>query len=102
MPLLVTISDKQPCIKKALEKLWPDVPHQWCQPHYLGNLADPVYEEDRKLKTKMRQNIRAEIRESLGEVLDDEDDSAVHFVAGVALNGRPSTDNSSSPVTTQV
>ena len=97
MPLLATISDKQPCIKKALEKLWPDVPHQWCQPHYLGNLADPVYEEDRKLKTEMRQNIRAEIRESLGEVLDDEDDSAVHFVAGVALNGRPSTDNSSSP-----
>lgn len=96
LPLLATVSDKQPCVKKALEKLWPEVPHQWCQPHYLGNLADPAYEQDRKLKTEMCQEIRAEIRTSLGEVLNDEEDSAVHFVAGVAVTGQPSPDDSSS------
>ncbi len=94
MPILATVSDKQPCVKKALEELWPEVPHQWCQPHYLGNVADPLYEEDRKLKTQMRQDIRAEVRASLAEVLNDEDDSAVHFVAGVAVNGQSATDNS--------
>ena len=86
MPILATVSDKQPCVKKALEQLWPEVPHQWCQPHYLGNVATPVYEQDRMLKTEMGQTIRAEIRESLAEVLGDENESAVHFVAGVALN----------------
>lgn len=85
MPIVATVSDKQPCLRKALEELWPDMPHQWCQPHYLGNMADPVYEQDRKLKTEMRQTIRASVGESLAEVLDDEEDSAVHFVAGVAV-----------------
>lgn len=93
MPILATLSDKQPCVKKALEELWPDVPHQWCQPHYLSNIADPLYEQDRKLKTQMCQEIRAEVRASLAEVLDDDDDSAVHFVAGVAVTTPPSPDN---------
>ena len=92
MPILATLSDKQPCVKKALEELWPDVPHQWCQPHYLSNIADPLYEQDRKLKTQMCQEIRAEVRASLAEVLDDDDDSAVHFVAGVAVTTPPSSD----------
>jgi len=94
LPILATISDKQPCVKKALEELWPDVPHQWCQPHYLSNIADPLYEQDRKLKTQMCQEIRAEVRATLAEVLDDEDDSAVHFVAGVAVITPPSPDKS--------
>lgn len=92
MPILATISDKQPCVKKALEALWPDVPHQWCQPHYLSNLADPLYEQDRKLKTQMCQEIRAEVRASLAAVLDDADESAVHFVAGVAVITPPDTE----------
>lgn len=91
MPILATVSDKQPCLKKALEQLWPEMPHQWCQPHFLGNIAGPIYERDRMLKTEMCQEIRAEIRESLAEVLDDENESAVHFVAGAALNATPAT-----------
>lgn len=91
MAIVATVSDKQPCLRKALEELWPDMPHQWCQPHYLGNIADPVYDEDRKLKTEMRQTIRAKLGESLADVLDDEEDSAVHFVAGVAVTAEPVT-----------
>lgn len=97
MPILATVSDKQPCLQKALEQLWPEMPHQWCQPHFLGNIADHVYERDRMLKTEMCQEIRAEIRASLAEVLDDEDESAVHFVAGAALNAKPATPPSTSP-----
>lgn len=92
LPILATVSDKQPCVKKALEALWPTIPHQWCQPHYLGNLADPIYDRDRMLKTEMRQTIRDEIRASVAEVLNDADESAVHFVAGVALNPASATD----------
>lgn len=99
LPIVATVSDKQSCVKKALEELWPDMPHQWCQPHYLGNLASPLYEQDRSLKTEMRQTIREEVRESLNEVLEDGEGSAVDFVAGAAVVGKPtSLQNPSSDV----
>ena len=88
LPIVATVSDKQSSVRKALEEMWPDMPHQWCQPHYLGNLADPLYEQDRSLKTEMRQTIREEVRESLNEVLEDGEGSAVDFVAGAAVTGK--------------
>lgn len=91
MPILATVSDKQPCLKKALEQLWPTIPHQWCQPHYLGNVAAPIYEQDRQVKTAMRQEVRAVIGPSLAAILNEDEASVVHFVAGVALNYAPST-----------
>jgi len=71
LPILATVSDKQGCVRKALDKVWPDVPHQWCHPHYLGNATRPIYERDSELKTAMRKTVRHEIRESMGEVLSD-------------------------------
>jgi hypothetical protein len=70
-PLLATVSDKQGCVRKALQEVWPDVPHQWCQSHYLGHATRPVYDYDSALKTEMRKTIREQIRESIGEVLID-------------------------------
>jgi len=71
LPILATISDKQGCVRKALEEVWPAVPHQWCQPHYLGNASKPIYARDLELKTELRQTIRREIREDMKEVLSD-------------------------------
>jgi hypothetical protein len=71
LPILATVSDKQHSVRKALETMWPDVPHQWCQSHYLGNITRPIYERDSSLKTEMRKEIRKEIRESTGEILAD-------------------------------
>jgi len=86
MPILCTLSDKQSSVKKALESLWPEIPHQWCQYHYLGNLARPAYDYDSALKTEMRKTIREEIRDSVNRVLDDSEDGQIEFVAGFALN----------------
>ncbi len=69
LPIAATISDKQGSVRKALEEMWPDMPHQWCQSHYLGNATRPIYEQDSALKTAMRKTIRQGIRESTGEVL---------------------------------
>ncbi len=69
LPILATISDKQGCVRKAVEEVLPDTPHQWCQSHYLGNVTRPVYEYDSKTKTELRKTIREEIRESMKEVL---------------------------------
>ena len=71
LPILSTVSDKQGSIRKALETMWPDMPHQWCQSHYLGNSTRPIYNRDSALKTEMRQTIRKEIRNSTGEILTD-------------------------------
>jgi len=71
LPILATVSDKQGCVRKALNEVWPDVPHQWCQPHYLGNATKPIYARDSELKTELRRTIRLEIRENMKEVLSD-------------------------------
>lgn len=69
LPILATVSDKQGSVRKALQEVWPDVPHQWCQSHYLGRATRPIYDYDSALKTEMRKTIRREIRASMGEVL---------------------------------
>ena len=40
---------------KAVEQLWPDVPHQTCQFHALSEASRPAYEVDRKIKKQMRK-----------------------------------------------
>ena len=71
LPIVATVSDKQGCVKKALDEVLPDAKRQWCQSHYLGNATRPVYDQDSALKTELRQTIRREIRASIGEVLSD-------------------------------
>lgn len=99
LPLLATVSDKQGCVKKALEAVWPEVPHQWCQSHYLGNATKPIYARDSALKTELRQQIRKELRSSIGEVLTDSEDPAFSPSAGCGSGGHrrgePQTSESS-------
>lgn len=88
LPILATISDKQGCVAKALRLVWPDVPHQWCQSHYLGHAYEPIYDRDSELKTTMRKTLRQEIRESMGEVLADSEESAFSPSTGDRGSGR--------------
>lgn len=90
LPILGTVSDKQPCLEKALDLVFPSVPHVWCQPHYLGNAMDPVYERDLALKTELRQEIRKEIRPIVAEILSQHaaSDCASPLVSG-ALADQP-------------
>ena len=76
LPLLATLSDKQGCVRKALAETWSEVPHQWCQSHYLGNVTRPIYERDRSLKTELRKTIRKAVREDMQEVLCEPESSA--------------------------
>lgn len=76
LPVLATLSDKQGCVRKALEETWPEVPHQWCQSHYLGNVTRPIYDHDSALKTNLRKTIREAVRDSMKEVLSGPEGSA--------------------------
>lgn len=75
LPVQATLSDKQGCVRKALEETWPEIPHQWCQSHYLGNITRPIYERDSVLKTDLRKTIRKEVREDMKEVLSEPEGS---------------------------
>jgi hypothetical protein len=55
--VLATLSDGEKAIIAALKTCWPDAPRQRCQEHYLGNLAEPVLEEDRKVQGWMRNEL---------------------------------------------
>jgi hypothetical protein len=76
LPILGTVSDKQPCLENALDLVLSSVPHMWCQSHYLGNAMRPVYERDLALKAELRQEIRKEIRPLVAEILTQNKDNA--------------------------
>jgi hypothetical protein len=42
VPLLGIISDKEKAIVSAVSQVFPGVPHQYCQLHFLKNLAKPM------------------------------------------------------------
>ena len=55
--VLATLSDGEDRIIAALKDSWPSAPHQRCQEHILGNLAEPVLKEDTKLRQWMRDDL---------------------------------------------
>jgi hypothetical protein len=57
-PIIGIVSDGQQSIRLAFETLLPDVPYQYCQYHYLKDIAKPVMDLDRKLKTGIKKTLR--------------------------------------------
>jgi hypothetical protein len=60
--VLGTISDAQESELKALEALWPDVPHQVCQFHVLRDASKAAFEADKALKTAIRKRLQPKVR----------------------------------------
>ncbi|MFD2327997.1 transposase [Cohnella sp. GCM10020058] len=58
LPVIGLLSDGQRSIRLALSDLWPDAPYQLCQYHFLKDIAKPVVDRDRKLKTGLKKNLR--------------------------------------------
>jgi hypothetical protein len=48
--VLATLSDGEDRIIAGLKRSWPDAPHQRCQEHILGNIAEPVLKVEAKLR----------------------------------------------------
>uniref|UniRef100_UPI00056877E0 transposase n=1 Tax=Paenibacillus zanthoxyli TaxID=369399 RepID=UPI00056877E0 len=76
-PVIGLLSDGQHSIRLAMSGMWPEVPYQYCQYHYLKDIAKPVMELDRKLKTGIKKNLRG-IRQ-LEKLVhpDDSEDAAI-------------------------
>src|SRR6266567_2057988 len=60
--VLGTITDAQESELRAVEELWPEVPHQVCQFHALRDASQGAYAADKKIKTAMRQQLQPKLR----------------------------------------
>jgi hypothetical protein len=93
-PLLAVLSDKQTGLPPAVATVFPDVPHQFCQTHYLRNLAEPWAARDSAFKVGLRQAVRQEVGALLRTACPTPTATNVLTVTGVFPDA-PSTTTSS-------
>lgn len=60
-PILAVLSDKQKGLLPAVTEILPDALHQFCQAHYLKNLAEPLAEADSTFNVELRKAVRQEV-----------------------------------------
>jgi hypothetical protein len=67
-PILAVLSDKQKGLVPAVATVLPNSRYQFCQAHYLRNLAEPLAEADAAFKVALRQHVRQQV----GDVIRQE------------------------------
>ncbi len=97
VPVKGIISDGEETIGSAVAFVFPDVPHQLCQFHYLKDATKLLYEADRHAKTQLKKHLRGvrPIERALEEHRTPENDA----IRGYCLAVRASlTDDGRSPL----
>jgi hypothetical protein len=74
-PVAGVVSDGQQSIGKAVAEVFPEIPHQLCQYHYLKQAAGPAWEADRHAKKELKKRVRG-IRPLERAVAGREDEEA--------------------------
>ena len=80
VPIAGVVSDGQHSIRKAVARVFPDVPYQLCQFHYLREAARPIYEADRHAKKTLKKKVRT-VR-GIERRVEGRDDTAAEVVRG--------------------
>ena len=57
-PVALWLSDKQDAFVTGIAAEFPDVPHRYCDNHFLRDLARPVTDADSHAKVQMRKKVR--------------------------------------------
>jgi hypothetical protein len=57
-PVALWLSDRQDAFVTGVAAEFPDVPHRYCQNHFLRDVAQPVLEADSHTKVQMRKKVR--------------------------------------------
>ncbi len=70
-PVQLWMSDKQDAFVKGIAAEFADVPHRYCQNHFLRDLAKPVLEKDSHTKVQMRKKVRG-LRDIEKQVLEQQ------------------------------
>src|SRR5688500_19943374 len=58
VPIAGIVSEGQHTIRQAVAAVFPEVPYQLCQFHYLREAARPIYEADRHAKKELKKVVR--------------------------------------------
>lgn len=87
LPWLAAVSDKQSALLNALEATWSDLPHQYCQAHYLSNAVTPLYEADEHMKTQMRKQVRAAAGPTMRQVQAQTKSTATDDAPSLVVTG---------------
>jgi hypothetical protein len=82
-PILVVLSDKQTGLVPAVATVLPHSRHQFCQAHYLRNLAEPLAEADAAFKGELRKTVR----ERVGAVIRQEPHTAAGHPGVLTVTG---------------
>lgn len=56
--ILSSLSDGERALVSALSEVWPETKHQLCQMHFLGNLCEPLQEDDIALKKQLQDQLK--------------------------------------------
>ena len=60
-PILAVLSDKQTGLMPAVKTVFPKSHYQFCQAHYLRNLAAPLADTDSAFKLELRKAVRQHV-----------------------------------------
>jgi Transposase, Mutator family len=82
-PILAVLSDKQTGLVPAVATVLPNSRYQFCQAHYLRNLAEPLAEADAAFKVALRKTVR----EQVGDVLRQEPRTAPGHAGVLTVTG---------------
>jgi hypothetical protein len=63
VPIRAVVSDKQHSLVRAVARVFPHSPHQFCQLHFLDNAAAPIAAADEAMKITLRQIVRDQVGE---------------------------------------
>src|SRR5215204_4956146 len=97
VPILGIVSDGQHPIRRAVGRVFPKVPHQLCQFHYLREAAKEVYEADRHAKKELKKRVRG-VR-PIERELEGREDPEAKAVRGYCLAVRSAiTDDGRPPL----
>jgi hypothetical protein len=104
-PVELWMSDKQDAFVSGIEAEFKDVPHRYCQNHFLRDLAKPMLEKDSHAKVQMRKKVRG-LRDIEKQVLEDRRAAQAESLApsAAAALSKPvgCTASESSPVESQI
>lgn len=62
LPVIGAVSDAQESLLQGMAALWPDIPHQVCQFHYLREASRPMDDGNRKVRNHLRNAIQQDGR----------------------------------------
>ena len=71
IPVVGVVSDKEAKILAAVRRVFPRARHQYCQLHYVTNLAKPLAKQDQELLKETRKAMRGKVGEIQKAIKED-------------------------------